>query len=602
MTTTELAATGATPGAGTREIRANPIRRLLRNPMGVASLAVLIIITIVGLIAPLIEPFDPNVSSLTHVNAAPGVDGYILGGDLSGRDILSRLLASIKVSIMSAVVGTVIAVVVGVAFGLIAGYRGKRFDDVTSWISNLIMTFPALVLLIVLFPATGGVYFTSMAIFGLLLAPGVFRLVRSLVTGVRQELYVDAARVFGLSDGRILSRHILFVVRGPIIITAAFLAGTCINFQAGLAFLGLGTSGTPSWGAMVQEGFTNFYSAPYQFLWPAIMLGITTTAFVLLGNAFRDVLEDRRPVVAKKRRSRVSSAESALQAAPVSQSTGSLLEVRDLCIAYPSVDGHLKTVIDSVNLTIAPSEILGLVGESGSGKTQTAFAILRVLPGEAVITRGAVLLDGRDLSTMSPKQLRRMRGSEIAYVPQEPMSNLDPSYTVGHQLTQGIRASKRVSRREAKVQVLALLERVGIADAVRVFGLYPHQISGGMAQRVLIAGAVASSPKLLIADEPTTAVDVTVQAEILDLLRDLQRELQMAMLLVTHNFGVVADLCDRVAVMRNGSIVETAGTVELFEHPEAEYTRSLLSSILSESELRSPRPDNASIRIGAAHE
>src|SRR5215204_2533989 len=178
----------------------------------------------------------------------------------------------------------------------------------------------------------------------------------------------------------------------------------------------------------------------------------------------------------------------------------------------------------------------------------------------------------------------------MAYIPQEPMSNLDPSYRVGRQLVDGVRVSQHVSRKEARTRVIALLERVGIPDPERTFRAYPHEISGGMAQRVLIAGAVASRPKLLIADEPTTALDVTVQAEILDLLRDLQQEIGMAILIVTHNFGVVADLCDRIAVMNGGAIMETGSAIDIFDRPQHEYTKQLLESILNDDVIRTDFP------------
>jgi peptide/nickel transport system permease protein len=190
--------------------------------------------------------------------------------------------------------------------------------------------------------------------------------------------------------------------------------------------------------------------------------------------------------------------------------------------------------------------------------------------------------------------MRRLRQGVVSYIPQEPMSNLDPSFTVGSQLVEGL--SKSMSRREAKSSVLALLERVGINDPQRVFDSYPHQISGGMAQRVLIAGAVASRPKLLIADEPTTALDVTVQAEILDLLRDLQSEYRMAILMVTHNFGVVADLCERVLVMRSGELMETGDVRDIIHRPQHEYTQELIGSILDEDTVRSDPP-----RVPAPH-
>jgi peptide/nickel transport system permease protein len=203
---------------------------------------------------------------------------------------------------------------------------------------------------------------------------------------------------------------------------------------------------------------------------------------------------------------------------------------------------------------------------------------------------------GEAISLSDPAAMRGIRGSVVAYIPQEPMSNLDPSFTIGSQLVEGLTAG--MSKREARSTILALLERVGISDPIRTFKSYPHQISGGMAQRVLIAGAVAGRPKLLIADEPTTALDVTIQAEILDLLRDLQGELGMGVLLVTHNFGVVADLCDRVIVMQSGQVVETGDVRAVFTSPEHAYTRELVGAILDENTVRADPPVAAPLPEG----
>jgi peptide/nickel transport system permease protein len=230
----------------------------------------------------------------------------------------------------------------------------------------------------------------------------------------------------------------------------------------------------------------------------------------------------------------------------------------------------------------------GLIGEAGSGKTQTAWSILRLLPPGGRIVGGTIEFEGSDLAHASAKEMTALRGRKIAYIPQEPMSNLDPAFTIGHQLTEPLRLKLKISKNEAKEKALALLDRVGIPDPKRTYAAYPHQISGGMAQRVLIAGAVSCNPDLLIADEPTTALDVTVQAEVLDLLRDLQLEFDMGILLVTHNFGVVADLCDRVSVMRNGRIVETGPARSIFAGPRHEYTRSLFEAILEDGEPRGP--------------
>ncbi|ASN22448.1 ABC transporter [Arthrobacter sp. YN] len=566
--------------------RKSPLRKLLKDPQAVITSLLLLVIIVLGLLTPWIAPHDPNEAQLSAINAAPGTPDYPLGADQNGRDIASRLLHSINTSVIAGLIGAGVALVMGVTFGLIGGYFGRRLRSVTEWVFSLIMTFPGLLLLIVLMPVTKGDYRATMLIFGVLLSPGVYRIVRNLVVGVKNELYVDAARVSGLSNLRILSRHVLFVVRGPIIIAAAFLIGSAISLQSGLAFLGVGSNLVPSFGAMIADGFTNLYVDSTQFIWPSVMLGTLTASLVLLGNSLRDAFEG-----VKLKPSKVSTPTAARSTEEnPSDETTDLLSVKDLVIAYPTPSGALREVVKGVNLTLRAGETLGLVGESGSGKTQTAFSILGVLPTEAVVTRGAITLEGRNLLGLSEQGLRALRGRDIAYIPQEPMSNLDPSYTIGAQLVEGIRASARMSRGEATSRVLALLERVGIEHPRRTFDSYPHQISGGMAQRVLIAGAVASRPKLLIADEPTTALDVTVQAEILDLIRDLQTELNMAVLLVTHNFGVVADICDRIAVMQDGRVVESGTAMELFHEPKHSYTQMLLGSILDEHTVRTDQP------------
>ena len=565
--------------------RKSPLRKLLKDPQAVITFGLLLVIIVLGLLTPWIAPHDPNEAQLNAINAPAGTPDYPLGADQNGRDIASRLLHSINTSVIAGLIGASVALVIGVTFGLIGGYFGRRLRNVTEWVFSLIMTFPGLLLLIVLMPVTKGDYRTTMLIFGVLLSPGIYRIVRNLVVAVKNELYVDAARVSGLSNLRILGRHVLFVVRGPIIIATAFLAGSAISLQSGLAFLGVGSNLVPSFGAMISDGFTNLYVDPTQFVWPSVLLGLLTASLVLLGNSLRDAFEGVR-----LKPSKIAAPQVAGTTREASEGPDELLSVQDLAIAYPTPSGQLKEVVKGVTLSLRAGETLGLVGESGSGKTQTAFSILGVLPSEAVIVRGSIRLEGRPLLGLGERELRALRGREISYIPQEPMSNLDPSYTVGSQLVEGIRASAKMSAAEAKARVLALLKRVGIQDPQRTFDSYPHQISGGMAQRVLIAGAVASRPKLLIADEPTTALDVTVQAEILDLIRDLQAELNMAVLLVTHNFGVVADICDRIAVMQNGQVVESGTALELFRQPKHPYTQMLLGSILDERTVRTDPP------------
>lgn len=570
------------------EVRRSTFQRLIRDPQAVGTAVILILFVVMGLLANVLGQHPPNEARLDAYNLPPFSDGYFLGADQYGRDIFSRLLHSINTAVVSALIGASIAVVLGTTFGLIGGYFA-RTRGATEWLFTLIMTFPGMLLLILLMPVTKGDFRFTMAIFGVLLSPGIYRIVRNSTIGVSRELYVDAARVAGVTDFRILSKHVLSVVRGPIIIATAFLCGSAISVQAGLAFLGVGSKTIPSFGAMIGDGFRNLYVAPWQYVWPSLALGILNGALVLFGNALRDTFEGAMPKPEKLNRSSTSSDFVAAREGADTEGAA-LLDVRDLGIAYRSPGGHLNEVVKGVSLRVRPGETLGLVGESGSGKTQTAFAVLGVLPGEAVLTRGSVILDGVEVLGAREVDMRKLRGTAIAYIPQEPMSNLDPVYTVGKQMVEGIRVSTGVSKSEARRRALALLDRVGIPDPERTFNAYPHEISGGMAQRVLIAGAVASRPKVLIADEPTTALDVTVQAEILDLLRDLQQELGMGIVLVTHNFGVVADLCDRIAVMKHGEVVETGDTVSVFADPQHEYTRMLLNSILDETTIRTDGP------------
>lgn len=585
--------TGAGTGPRRRpSARPGTLHKLLRDPQAIITTAVLVIVFTLGVLAPVITQHGPNESDLSLVNAPPGTAGYLLGADEAGRDIFSRLLYSTNTAAISALIGGSVALLVGAIAGLVGGYFGRRIRNTTEWVFNLLMSFPGMLLLIVLMPLTGGEYKYTMLIFGVLFSPSIYRIVRNQVLGVKNELFVDAARVSGLGSVRILGRHVLPAVRGPVIIAIAFLAGSAINVQSGLAFLGVGSKQEPSFGAMIATGFTNLYIAPVQFLWPSLMLGIITASLVLLGNSLRDALEGSRPKPQKLEQAPRTTAQGATVAERTEPQA--LLEITDLAIAYPHRDG-LNEVVKGVTLTLECGKILGLVGESGSGKSQTAFATLGVLPPEAVITRGSIRYNGRELVGLTDAQMRPLRGREIAYIPQEPMSNLDPSFKVGAQLTEGIRKSLGLTRAEAKKHVIGLLARCGIADPERTFASYPHQISGGMAQRVLIAGAVASRPKLLIADEPTTALDVTVQAEILDLLRDLQSELDMAVLLVTHNLGVVADICDRVTVMQQGRTVETGETLQVFREPKDPYTKLLLAAILDDDVVRTDVPASAEV-------
>ncbi len=612
-----MTAVDVPPAVPVAPVRVSLMRRLVRRPLGLVSLAFLALVAVIAIIGPVIAPQDPNYADIRAILAPPG-GAHLLGTDSAGRDVFSRLLLSTQTSIAAALVALITALLLGVVAGLIAGYYQGWFNTVATWVTELNMALPAMVVLLAARAALGPSVWLSMLIFGVLLSPAYFRLVFASVTAVRAELYVDAARVSGLSDVRIIGRHVLSVVRAPIIIQSAIIAGIAIAIQSGLEFLGLGDSSVPTWGAMLNDGFKSIYKQPTLMLWPSLAIALTCIALTLLANVMRDELE-RTVTVRRKRRRAVTTATGSIAAVtasvrlgggdlvdpdepPVldgadvivhpedarSKASATVLQVRDLRVGYDQPDRSHIEVVHGVSLDIRRGEVHGLIGESGSGKTQTAFAVLGLLPRGGTVTGGSILYEGTELADASERVYSGIRGKRIGYIPQEPMSNLDPSFTIGSQLVEPLRKNLGLSKAEARERALDLLARVGIPQPKRTFDAYPFEVSGGMAQRVLIAGAVSTDPDLIIADEPTTALDVTVQAEVLDLLRDLQAERNMAMLLVTHNFGVVADLCDRVTVMQNGRFVEQGPVRAIFTDARHPYTQTLLDAILDEGPARGP--------------
>lgn len=567
---------------------------LLRNPFAAFSIAFLLLVVLTAITTPWLAPFGPNTTDLDATNAAPFSDGHVFGADASGRDILSRLMWGAQQTIIACVLVLSVSLILGLTFGLLAGYYRGRFEAIANFVSDVIMSLPGIVMLIALYALTGPNIPAAMAVFGVIVAPSFYRLVRSVVISVRSELYIDAAKVVGLSDVRIVGRHVLAAVRAPVVIQSSFVLATAVAILAGVDFLGLGNAAQPSWGRVLQEAFNNLYTNPANVIWPASVISLTILAFVLLGNALRDTLQasNRSAALKGSRRRAFALAAQDERVAGVNDLTPPqdvVLSIRQLRVGYPTSADEVGEVVHGVDLDVKRGEIHGLVGESGSGKSQIAFSTLGILPREAVVLGGSVFFQGRDLLA-DKARMRAARGRKIAYIPQEPMSNLDPSFTVGAQLIYGLRAATGVNKRDARQQLVALLQRVGITDAERVMKLYPHEISGGMAQRVLICGAVASSPEVIIADEPTTALDVTVQAEVLELLRELSTERGLAMIIVTHNLGVVADICDTVSVMKDGLIVESNDVDALFASPQNDYTSDLLVSSRS-VELQEPNDE-----------
>lgn len=561
--------------------------RFVRRPLGLISLIAFGIVILVGILAPWLATHDPNFVDFSIVKAPPSAENY-LGGDSNGRDVYSRLLHGTTTTLYGALVACGVGVFLGVPFGVAAGYFGGKLDRVCTWISDALQSIPGMLALLIVAAGTGSNFTLLMTTLGVFISPGYFRISRSRTVNIRGEAYVDAARVAGLTDLRILGTHIVKGVYAPILIQTGLTGGMAMGMQAGLQFLGVGSSSQPSWGAMMNDGFRNMLNDPLLLLWPSAALGISIASLAIMGSTLADLVSVRTPTSVKKKKkgeagTKIKSSQDS--GAAVHDENTAALRIEGLRVSYDTPEG-LKEVLHGVTLDAAPGEVLGIVGESGSGKSQTVFSILDLLPAGAMPSMEGLWINGELLTYAGRARRRSYLGKHIGYVPQEPMTNLDPCYSIGSHLTEPLRRVHRLNKTDAHERAVAALERVGIDDPERVMNSYPHQVSGGMAQRVLIAGAVMSKPALLLADEPTTALDVTVQAEVLELLRELQAEDGMALVIVTHNFGVVADICDRVIVMKDGHVVEMGEVEEIFKNPKDPYTAELIEATLDDTEDR----------------
>lgn len=569
------------PNASTRT---SITQRFFQRKAGITAFTIFMLVVLMALLAPWISPHDPNYVQLANTKAPPSADHW-LGGDSAGRDILSRIIWGARTTLFGAAITIITALAVGVTTGVMAGFFGGLIDRAFSWLSDATQAIPGMIILLVVAAGTRSNFPILMATVGVFMAPGYFRITRSATLAIVNEPYIDAAKVAGLTSPRIIARHVLPGIYAPIIIQTALAAGISMGIQAGLQFLGVGSANTPSWGAMMNEGFRFMLTNPTLLLWPSAALGITIAALATIGSTLAEVLRVRTPAVAES-----AGDDDEWQA---SEGTGTfahdpheaMVRLKNLRVFYQNGDEQ-KNVVNGISLDVKPGEVLGIVGESGSGKSQTVFSLLNLLPKGGKYLADQIEIAGKNVLEMPAKERAKILGSQLGYIPQEPMNNLDPTFTIGHQLTEPLRLVFGQSKADATEKAKALLQRVGIEDADRVMKSYPHQISGGMAQRVLIAGAISGQPSVLLADEPTTALDVTVQAEVLELLRELQKEFGMALILVTHNFGVVADICDRVVVMRDGAIVEMGEVEQIFANPKTQYTKDLIEASLDGTQSR----------------
>ena len=544
-------------------------RAFSHYPAAWVALLYLAVLLAAAAAAGVVAPYDAEQQDLSQSLAGPS-SSHWLGTDRLGRDVFSRLLFGARVTLLDVAVATAVFLAVGIPLGVAAGYRGGRLDRIVVRFADLVLAVPGIVVLLMVVAVFPGNDIATMLALGLIGCPGLLRIVRGSTLAIRDELYVKAARLSGLGTPAILRRHVLPRISGPIIVQTSLFCATALIAESGLSFLGLTRPETrgPSWGNMVAEASNAMSQDSWLLVPTGGVLVITVIAFGVVGDAVRDTTMGRAVSATPLLRRRPNQ-----QRAATGAPSRAALSVQALTVAVGGV-----TVVREVDFEVAVGEVVGVLGESGCGKTITAKAILGLLPAGGEITAGGIVFDGANLTALREKELNRVRGAGIAFISQNPAGSLDPTFTVGSQLREVIRRHHPQPRRQADVEAERLLRLVRLPDPADVLRRRPGQLSGGMAQRVCIAMALAAEPKVLIADEPTTALDVTVQAEILALLRDLQHRLGMAILLVTHDWGVVADVCDRAVVMYAGEVVETATVDELYARPRHPYTAALLAA------------------------
>ena len=560
---------------------------------------VLVLVALTAILAPLLAPYSPV--EIFTARQAPG-NGFIFGTDDKGRDILSRMLYGGRYSLIIGFGATAMALVCGSVVGALAAVSRKAVSETIMRILDIIMSIPGIALAAVFVSILGNSVPSIIFAIGFMYTPQIARIVRANIVSEYGEDYVRAVIVSGAKAPWILIKHVLRNCIAPIMVFTVTLVADAIIFEASLTFIGAGIQKpTATWGNILADARGGVLAGRWwQALFPGLAIMITCLALNILSEGITDAMaaapsaaldptdsSKRReadllvsdPVRAYKEQAQSLSARlGALRDVELKrddrhvpdESVEPILSVRDFCIQFEH-HGDIN-VVDHVNFDVRPGQTMGLVGESGCGKSITTLAIMGLIDDDEHLS-GEVLWEGRDLLKMSKKEWFGLRGTDIAMVYQDALSSLNPSMLISAQMKQ---LTKRGGTRSAE----ELLELVGL-DPKRTLESYPHELSGGQRQRVLIAMALTRDPKLVICDEPTTALDVTVQKQVIKLLNDLQAKLGFAMIFVSHDLALVAEVAHNITVMYAGQVIEQAPTKELLTNPIHEYTRGLLGSVLS---------------------
>ena len=549
-----------------------------RSQLAFIGLIILSLILILAILTPWLPLNDPNVIDTSNRFKRPFSEDSILGTDHLGRDLLSRLLWGTRLSIAVGLCAAIIAAFIGSAIGVIAGFYGGHTDNIIMRGVDMLMAFPYILLALAIVAALGPGLMNALIAVAIVNIPFFARNIRGVTLGIVHREFVDAARLSGMSNAKIIINEILPNVFPVIVVAMSTTVGWMILETAGLSFLGLGSQPPQAdLGSMLGEARAAIITSPHTSVVPGVMILIIVMAINLVGDGIRDVLDPRLKSGALS--TPRSTTEVVKNKSDAGLKTQNLLSINGLKTEFRIGNRILKAVND-VSLTVDKGQCVGIIGESGSGKSVTALSIMRLVsspPG--IITDGSIDFKGDDLLKLSSEDLRDFRGKKVSYVFQDPLSTLHPLYTVGQQLSEAIQSHNHVGKLEKHKKALELLQAVRISNPEKRLNSYPHELSGGMRQRIGIAMALANDPDIIIADEPTTALDVTVQAQILKLFQDLRREKGLALVFITHDFGVISQICDKVAVMYAGKIVEIGPAAEILKSPAHPYTARLKSCV-----------------------
>lgn len=550
-------------------MRAASWRRAAASPAFVIGASLTLALLAAAFFAPVIAPADPAAQNLTGGLLPPSAEHWF-GTDQLGRDVFSRILFAAQTDLRLAVTAALAPCVIGVTVGLISGYFGGATDWIAARVTDTVIAFPFYVLVIAIVFAVGAGEGGIILTFALVGWVGYARVLRAMTAALRESGWVQVARGGGLSHARVLLRHVLPNVLPQAIVLLATEIVLIMVAIVTLGYLGLGIQPpTPDWGTMIadsQQFVTTHWWLP---TFPGLAVVLTGIAFSLLGDGIGDVLRLDAGRGGRARGRRAARAVAAAVAAPAAQGTGAIpagaVRVRGLRVV-PVAHPDAPPLVDGLDLDVAPGEALGIVGESGSGKSLTLRALLGLPPRGVRVTASELRV-----------------GGPVGMVFQDPLTALDPLTRVGSQLRAAVQASAPADaprdRTQSTARVRELLEAVQLLDPARIARAYPHELSGGQRQRVVIALALAGNPAVLLCDEPTTALDVTVQRGVLELLDELRRNRGLTLVFVSHDLAVVAELCERIVVMRGGQVVEAGPTTRIVHTPGTAYTRELLESV-----------------------